>query len=332
MANSKSPLNNVHQISPIMHDPDKPSDTYIGSFLKYASGFTANKFHIGLRGEYVEKALTLMQRNAATDKYTSAPKLFHQTAQLKREFGEWVEFHWNNNDRMLNMYWNCESITLPVPTLDMLTMKCIDSVKGMTFSVPGNIQPGKLSLKIVDNSYLMWFNFFNALFNAQISPLVLRAKSGFHKIDINVELLGGNAAYNDDNSVKITDLDVLQVSEYNSAVIISAPIINPDNSKADLAGFTVDFNVPNPLNGTFKRSDRGMMDNTTVSSTMLKATKTGMDYDPGFWERTRNNMTQNALSYESLNATEEKAFNERISKHGNGFPFNSADYGNPSFN
>ena len=49
MANSKSPLNNVHQISPIMHDPDKPSDTYIGSFLKYASGFTANKFHIGLR-------------------------------------------------------------------------------------------------------------------------------------------------------------------------------------------------------------------------------------------------------------------------------------------
>ena len=113
---------------------------------------------------------------------------------------------------------------------------------------------------------------------------------------------------------------------------MSAPVINPDNGKSELAGFTVDFNVPNTLNGTFKRSDRGMMDNTTVSATMLKATKNGMDYDTGFWERTRNNMTQNALSYESLNATEEKAFNERISKHGNGFPFNSADYGNPSFN
>ncbi len=336
MASTPStPYNQVTHVTPVMHNTELPSDSYLQKYFSHAEGFVPNKFHIGFSGEYVEKALTIMQVNCAGDKYTNAPKLFNGSAYLMRKFSNFIDDHWDNEKRILNMLWNCKSITLPKPTLTTEQIDSLDSMKDLTFNMPKKIQPGQLTLTVVDDQYLMWFNFFNAMFNSQISPLVLRPKSGFHKIDISVELLNGATA--DDWAVDMnkealastapwlsydpgtrTNLDVIQMSEYNSVVLISAPTIDPNNTNMDLASFNVEFKVPNPLNGTFKKSDRGMHDNTSVTQATVGSSETSLDYNLRFWERTKKTMLNTRDSYEALNAKDEYDFKSRI-KQNRGF-------------
>lgn len=330
MASTPStPYNQVTHVTPVMHNTERPTDSYLQKYFSHAEGFVPNKFHIGFSGEYVEKALTIMQVNCAGDKYTHAPKLFNGSAYLMKKFSNFIDDHWDNEKRILNMLWNCKSITLPKPTLTTEQIDSLDSMKDLTFNMPKKIQSGQLSLTVVDDQYLMWFNFFNAMFNSQISPLVLRPKSGFHKIDISVELLNGATA--DDWAVDMnkealastapwleyapgtrTNLDVIQMSEYNSVVLTAAPTIDPNNSSMDLASFTVEFKVPNPLNGTFKKSDRGLHDNTSVTQATVGSSETSLDYNLRFWERTKKTMLNTRNSYEALNASDENDFNSRL--------------------
>lgn len=336
MASTPStPYNQVTHVTPVMHNTERPTDSYLQKYFSHAEGFVPNKFHIGFSGEYVEKALTIMQVNCAGDKYTHAPKLFNGSAYLMKKFSNFIDDHWDNEKRILNMLWNCKSITLPKPTLTTEQIDSLDSMKDLTFNMPKKIQSGQLSLTVVDDQYLMWFNFFNAMFNSQISPLVLRPKSGFHKIDISVELLNGATA--DDWAVDInkealastapwleyapgtrTNLDVIQMSEYNSVVLTAAPTIDPNNSSMDLASFTVEFKVPNPLNGTFKKSDRGLHDNTSVTQATVGSSETSLDYNLRFWERTKKTMLNTRDSYEALNARDEQDFKSRM-KQNRGF-------------
>ncbi len=336
MASTPStPYNQVTHVTPVMHNTERPTDSYLQKYFSHAEGFVPNKFHIGFSGEYVEKALTIMQVNCAGDKYTHAPKLFNGSAYLMKKFSNFIDDHWDNEKRILNMLWNCKSITLPKPTLTTEQIDSLDSMKDLTFNMPKKIQSGQLSLTVVDDQYLMWFNFFNAMFNSQISPLVLRPKSGFHKIDISVELLNGATA--DDWAVDMnkealastapwleyapgtrTNLDVIQMSEYNSVVLTAAPTIDPNNSSMDLASFTVEFKVPNPLNGTFKKSDRGLHDNTSVTQATVGSSETSLDYNLRFWERTKKTMLNTRNSYEALNANDENDFNSRM-KQNSGF-------------
>lgn len=328
-SNPSTPYNQVTHVMPMMHNTERPSDSYLQKYYTYADGFVPNKFHVGFSGEYVEKALTVMQVNCAGDKYTHAPKLFNGSAYLLKEFGNFIEDHWDNEKRILNMLWNCQSVTLPKPTIEVDSINSLDSMKALTFQMPKKVQSGSLSLVVVDNQFLMWFNFFNALFNSQISPLLLRPKSGFHKIDVSVELLGTATAndwaqsQNDDALASRapwlsytpgtrTNLDVIQMSEYNSVVLSSAPTIDPNNNKMELATFTVDFKVPNTLNGTFKKSDRGLHDNTTVSQAVVGSSETSLDYNLRFWERSKDNMNATRNNYEVLSAKDEVAFNKRF--------------------
>jgi hypothetical protein len=329
-SNPSTPYNRVTEITPVMHDTELTSDSYLQRYFSHAEGFVPNKFHVGFSGEYVEKALTIMQVNCAGDKYTNAPKLFNGSPYLMKKFSNFIADHWDNEKRILNMLWNCKSVTLPKPTLEMTDIDSLDSMKGLSFQLPKKIQgSSRLRLTVVDNQYLMWFNFFNAIFNSQISPLVLRTKSGFHKIDITVELLNGATANDwavDMNKAALaasapwlsyspgtrTNLDVIQMSEYNSAVLVSAPTIDPNNSNMDLATFDVEFSIPNPLNGTFKRSDRGLHDNTSVTQATVGSSETTLDYNLRFWERTKTNMTATRNNYEALNSQDEVDFNKRF--------------------
>lgn len=332
MASTPStPFNQVTHVVPVMHNTARPSDSYLQDYFTRAEGFVPNKFHIGFSGEYVEKALTIMQINCAGDKYTHAPKLFNGSAYLMKKFSNFIEEHWDNEKRILNMLWNCKSVTLPKPTLALETIDSLDSMKDLTFQMPKKVQPGELTLTVVESQYLMWFNFFNAMFNSQISPLVLRPKSGFHKIDISVELLNGATANDwavDLNKAVLaskapwvtyspgtrTNLDVIQMSEYNSVVLTSAPTIDPNNSSMDLATFNVTFKVPNTLNGTFKKSDRGLHDNTTVTQATVGSTETTLDYNLRFWERDRGTMVGTKNNFESLSPKDEVEFNQRFKK------------------
>lgn len=327
-----SPFNQVTHITPVMHDTELSSDSYLQNFYNKASGFVPNKFHIGFSGEYVEKALTIMQVNCAGDKYTNAPKLFNGSAYLLEQFNMFIKDHWDNEKRILNMLWNCKSVTLPKPTLAVEAIDSLDSMKDLTFQMPKKVQTGSLTLNVVENNSLMWFNFFNAMFNSQISPLVLRPKSGFHKIDIEVELLNGAIANDwavDKNKAALAayapwlpyspgtraNLDVIQLSEYNSVVLKAAPTIDPNNEHMDLASFTVEFLVPNTINGAFKKSDRGLHDNTTVAQATVGSSETTLDYNLRFWERDKETMDRTKNSYEALSAKDEVAFNSRLKQH-----------------
>lgn len=330
-----TPYNQVTHVTPVMHNTERATDSYLQKYFQRAEGFVPNKFHIGFSGEYVEKALTVMQVNCAGDKYTHAPKTFNGSAYLMTKFSNFIDDHWDNEKRILNMLWNCKSVTLPTPSLTFDQINSLDSMKDLTFSMPKKVEPGELTLTVVDDQYLMWFNFFNAMFNSQISPLVLRPKSGFHKIDISVELLNGATANDwavDLNKAALaasapwleyapgtrTNLDVIQMSEYNSVVLSSAPVIAPDNDKMDLATFNVQFKVPNTLNGTFKKSDRGLHDNTTVTQATVGSSETTLDYNLRFWEREKKTMLNTRNSYESLNQQDEVEFNQRL-KQNRGF-------------
>lgn len=339
MASTPStPYNQVTHVTPVMHNTERATDSYLQKYFQRAEGFVPNKFHIGFSGEYVEKALTVMQVNCAGDKYTNAPKTFNGSAYLMRKFSNFIDDHWDNEKRILNMLWNCKSVTLPKPTLTCDSIHSLDSMKALTFSMPKKVDSGTLQLTVVDDQYLMWFNFFNAMFNSQISPLVLRPKSGFHKIDISVELLNGATANDwavDLNKAALaasapwleyapgtrTNLDVIQMSEYNSVVLSSAPVIDPDNGQMELATFTVQFNVPNTLNGTFKKSDRGLHDNTTVTQATVGSSETTLDYNLRFWERDKKTMLNTRNSYESLNPQDEDDFNQRLKQNRGFIPF-----------
>lgn len=317
--------NGITEVTPVMHDTERPSDCYLNHYYTRAEGFVPNKFHVGFSGEYVEKALTIMQVNCAGDKYTHAQKLFNGSPYLIKKFNEFVDDHWDNEKRILNMLWNCVSVTLPTPTLEFDDIHSLDSTKALSFQMPKKLQQAQLGLTVVDNHYLMWFNFFNAMFNSQLSPLLLRPKSAFHKIDITVELLNGATANDwaeglNKDALDMTapwlsytpgtrtNLDVIQMSEYNSAVLMSAPVINPDNSKDQMAQFNVSFHVPNPLNGTFKKSDRGLHDNTSTSQATTGSGETTLDYNLRFWERTKNNMNATRYNYEALSSVDEQTF------------------------
>lgn len=330
-SNPSTPYNRVTEVTPVMHDTELSSDSYLQKYYSHAEGFVPNKFHIGFSGEYVEKALTIMQINCAGDKYTHAPKLFNGSAYLLKKFSNFIADHWDNEKRILNMLWNCKSVTLPKPTLDLASIDSMDSMKDLTFNMPKKVRSGTLSLTVVDSQYLMWFNFFNAMFNSQISPLLLRPKSGFHKIDISVELLNAATANDwdvDKNKAALnmvapwltyapgtrTNLDVIQMSEYNSVVLTAAPTINPNNNNMDLATFDVEFYVPNTLNGAFKRSDRGLRDNTTTDRALTGSSETTLDYNLAFWERSKKNMNGTRLSYEALSAKDEQEFNKRYAQ------------------
>lgn len=327
-SNPSTPYNRVTEVTPVMHDTERPSDSYLQKYYSHAEGFVPNKFHIGFSGEYVEKALTIMQINCAGDKYTHAPKLFNGSSYLRKKFCDFIDDHWDNEKRILNMLWNCKSVTLPKPTLETENINSMDSMKDLTFGMPKKVRPGQLRLSVVESQYLMWFNFFNAMFNSQISPLLLRPRSGFHKIDISVELLNGATANDwavDKNKDALlmtapwldyspgtrTNLDVIQMSEYNSVVLLSAPTIDPNNSSMDLATFDVEFYVPNTINGAFKKSERGLHDNSTVTQATVSSAETSLDYNLRFWERTKKVMTGTRLNYEALSAKDEQEFNKR---------------------
>lgn len=293
-----------------MNDSDKyTSESWLFNFYNNADAFITNKFHIGLSGEYVEKALTIMEVNSKRDKYSLAQKKFKDSTPLAHRFNQWIKLHWNKNTRMLSMFWNCKSVTLPTPTITLEDLKGLDKYKTLNYKMAKSVESGQdIQLNIVDNQYLMWTQFFNSLFNAQIDPLVLKPASTFHKIKMNIEILGGQLATNNDGTINTTDLDVFQMYEYNSIVLKTAPVVNADNSQQTMQGFTINFSCPNALNGTFKTMNRGLMDNTTTKEAIV--TKNGtFEYNTSFWEwDSKAARANSARNYDALSAKDETEF------------------------
>lgn len=246
---------------------------YIDKFYAMARGHLVNKYHVGFWGEYVWEALRLMDRNSFADKYhLEQTKTFYDTKDpyLKAAFNQWIDLFYDRDTRVLNMYWAAKSATVGVSTAKMSDFN-IDTTKGMKYPlIQGDQGPKELKLNIVDDQYMMWYQFFNALYNVQYSPLVLKTRSTWQKINVGIDLyMEGTTMERSSKNVFasnrrpfITDLALGQMFEFNSCVLTSAPDMKMGFTEAEPYSFNITFKYPNAFQGSFKNQLRFLRDNT----------------------------------------------------------------------
>lgn len=250
-------------------------DYYMPNFYAMARGHVVNKYHVGFYGPYVDQALMVMDQNSYADKYNlTRQKPFYDTKDNFRKtlFDQWLSMCYDKSSGVLNMYWAAKQITIPSPTAQVKQVM-MDSTKQIQYPVVTGVNcDNTLSIEVTDDPYLMWYNFFNALFNVQYSPLLLKPKSTLQKINIMVNLYSEGLTVG--NSMKSiyertggnecqTDLVVGQMFEFNSCITSKAPNLTANYEQAHPYTFTIDFKYPNAYQGTFKDQMRYLRDETT---------------------------------------------------------------------
>lgn len=290
-----------------IHDYSKTSFDYLDPFYNRASGHPLNKFHLALFGPYVDEAMKVMDLNSAVDKYnTASPKLFKGQSIQHDRFVEWAKLHYlvdgnptsKYDNGVLHMLWNAKKVEVNLAKARVDDKQGLDTTKDMAYPLITSYSKGlnRLVITVQDDEEMMWWQLFNALFNVQFTPLILKPRSTYHKINVAVDVLGGRTAEDKDTHINITDLDVLEYMEFNSSVLTASPDLNPDSSSSAAFTFRVEFRYPNAFQGTFKRVDRGLRDETSQISgassnsiavddhAILDISKGGLDYQRMFFE------------------------------------------------
>lgn len=301
----------------------------LSDFYQTARGHLPNRYEVYLYGPYVEEALHVMDRNSFADKYhMSEVKVFPNTTDTykKAQFDDWFIQCWNPSDKTLCMKWNAKSIDIPGAKAKTQWFM-IDSIKSMSYPlITENEQPGALQLTVLDDSYMMWFQFFNALYNVQFSPLVLKPRSTLQKINLYVnmyyEALTMARSHDERTFLKnkdgkqdpvITDIDVGQMFEFNSCVLKNAPQAKLSYDDDKQYTFQISMEYPNSFQGSFKKKFRYLRDNTTkgvdVGNAIIKqttATSPYGEYNKAFYEAgyTTWQGTKNAYLFETYNPTD----------------------------
>lgn len=309
-------------------------------FYQTARGHLPNRYEVFLYGPYVEEALRVMDRNSFADKYKmSEVKMFPNTLDYykKNQFDDWFAHSWDSKENTLCMRWNAKSIEIPGAQANTQWFM-MDSTKSMEYPViTANKRPSELKLTVLDDSYMMWFQFFNALYNVQFSPLVLKPRSTLQKINLYVNMyyeaitMGRShdkrtfTNSNDDVDPCITDVDVGQMFEFNSCVLKNAPQAKLSYDDEKHYTFQVSMEYPNSFQGSFKKKFRYLRDNTTkgvdVGDSMIKkATESSpygeynkAFYEAGYttWQRTKSEYrfeTYNPIDYKEYMKTHPTAF------------------------
>lgn len=250
-------------------------DYYMPNFYAMARGHVVNKYHVGFYGPYVDQALMVMDQNSYADKYNlTRHKPFYDTKDNFRKtlFDQWMRMCYDRSSGVLNMYWAAKQITIPSPTAETQPVM-MDSTKQIRYPVVKGVKcDNTLNIEVTDDPYMMWYNFFNALFNVQYSPLLLKPKSTLQKINIMVNLYSeGLTVGNSMESIDVrangkacqTDLVVGQMFEFNSCITTVAPNLTASYDSANPYTFNITFQYPNAYQGTFKDQMRYLRDETT---------------------------------------------------------------------
>lgn len=245
-------------------------DKQWNNFYSYARGHLLNKYQVGMIGPYVEEALRVMDQNSYGDKYTGNAKTYAGIPFRHETFKQWLDMHYDKTTNILSMFWEASQVTLPSAKVESAAFN-IDTVKsGMNYKLATGVStPSPLQITVVDDPYFMWYNFFNALFNVQFSPLVLKPRSTWQKIQIFVDVLQEATTNGYTNSHEtITGMMPSQMWEFNSCVLQAAPDMKVSHSEANLYSFTASFDYPNAFQGTCKEEFRYLRDNTTDGTAM----------------------------------------------------------------
>ena len=289
---------------------------YMEKFYAAARGHLVNKYHVGFWGEYVSEALRIMDRNSFADKYSlTNVKTFKNTTDcyLKTAFNQWADLFYDRDTKVLNMYWAAKSVKVGEAKAKIEPKTSIDTTKGMRYPlVRGDDGPKSLSITVVDDPYMMWYQFFNALFNAQFSPLVLKARSTFHKINIAIDLYSeagtltrsSNGQYATEQSPYITDIGLAQMFEFNSAVLESAPSIKMSYEDGNAYTFDLKFQYPNAFQGSFKQQLRYLRDNTCDGTDVTAVDAKNKMIRKRFFEDDYGTLKKNPGIYEAFNEKE----------------------------
>ena len=208
--------------------------------------------------------------------YLGRKKPFPGTTDNFRKsiFDKWLEMCYEPTSGVLNMYWAAKSISIANPTVVPGTAM-MDTTKQIRYPVVMGINcDNTMTIEVTDDPYLMWYNFFNALFNVQFSPLLLKPRSTLQKINVMVELLTEgltegnsrlsivNREWNPANAC-MTDLVIGQMFEFNSCITMQAPTLSTNYESSAPYTFQVQLKYPNAFQGTFKDQMRYLRDNTT---------------------------------------------------------------------
>jgi hypothetical protein len=305
----------------------------LADFYQTARGHIPNRYEVYLYGPYVEEALRVMDRNSFADKYQmSEVKVFPNTLDYykKNQFDDWFAHAWNNDDKTLCMRWNAKAIDVPGAKAQMEWFM-VDSTKTMEYPlITGNDRPSELDLTVLDDSYMMWFQFFNALYNVQFSPLVLKPRSTMQKINLYVNMyyeaitMGRSHdtrtflnSKDTDKDPVITDIDVGQMFEFNSCVLLNAPQVKMSYDEQNQFQFSVKLAYPNSFQGSFKKKFRYLRDNTTrgvdAGHALIKESTESSpygEYNKGFYETpyTTWQGTKSAYTYETYNPKDYKEY------------------------
>lgn len=293
---------------------------YMDKFYHEARGHLVNKYHAGLWGPYVSEALRLMDRNAYADRYAiSSVKTFKNTtdAHWKAAFNNWADLFYSKETHVLNMYWAASSIQIGAAsaTVDGNGTGGLDTTKGMLYPlIKGDAGPQTMTITVVDDPYMMWWQFFNALYNVQFSPLVLKARSTWHKINIAVDLYSeatnigwsSTGALATEKKPYVTDISLNQMFEFNSCILTKAPDMKVGYTEGNNFTFTLSFKYPNAFQGTFKDRLRYLRDNTKDCSDGNALTKNQRSFRKAFFEDNYSNLQQTVTqrTYEAFNDTE----------------------------
>lgn len=290
-----------------------------------------NKYIVGLWGEAVVGAIQYMSDYAVIDPLISGT--FKESNKQRIYSGiltRWLKIHCpgiavspstfsNGYGRdiiktldSIELLWACEKISFPgsvTPTFNDKMM--LDTYKNVRYPIiTGHSGPGTITLQIVEDRTLMFYQFFNAVMNQFFDPLVLKARSSIHKMGLYmISLDGFEYAHTDkfDERDYLIGLDdkgqtgwtindvQLQVFEFNSIVPESIGDISYDYGATEKASYSVRFKAPNMFQDAFKTmaNFRGMANNTTdkpmltnmsLDEISVSESSTTVKYNKGMFE------------------------------------------------
>lgn len=321
---------------------DMSQEGRINKFYNQGSIHVPNKFVVGLWGEYITSALQYMSDYTVHDPLLGVNKLVKNTRLYSGVLTRWLQIHSpdtqlapsnvfaNGNVRdiiktvkAVELLWACQSIQFPSTVKPKVDNIKIDTYKNISYPViTGHNGPGDVKLTIVEDRTLMFYQFFNAIMNQFFDPLILKARSSFHKMGMYIVSMDGfsmpyiqndgSENFDERNKARWAVEDVpLQVFEFNSVILTDIGDVSYSNDSIKPATYTITIRCPNLFQDAFKTTSnfRGLANNTSDKRLLNGVDASGLIKDDN-----KNNMYNVGTFEDKTNYTD--ANKSLVSKKG----------------
>lgn len=216
----------------------------VNEFYNQSSIYIPNKFSVMLYGPYVDSALEEMDLRVKPT--------------MLVDFNRWKSNHVIKNgigdNTVVDLKWACKDVNVPVtnPMEDSQDI-VMDAVKDMSYKMIVDYQHGsRVSLTIVEESNMLWYQFFNSLTNQFFHTKTLTMRDSIHKVAVRIQPINLSEEY-------YGKFEKGQVYEFNSVIpkgITSN--IKFDQSTTSATEYKVAIECPDPFQKSLKSENAGM--------------------------------------------------------------------------